>query len=118
MAKMEDDPGLTIKKSYFKRIGKKKKGCNDGHDPNTPILCCKFNRNAWNIISGGADNSICLWDLNRGSKSPVERWTDAHRGWIRCVAPHTESENFFVSSGSDMYIKLWDTRDFQHPKFL
>lgn len=75
---------------------------------------------AWNvrekglILSASEDMTVCLWDVQAGSKErrtlePLRVFA-AHAGIVEDVAWHWSQENIFGSVGDDRLLMLWDTR--------
>ncbi|KAL0234016.1 hypothetical protein PCE1_002519 [Barthelona sp. PCE] len=61
------------------------------------------------LISGSADMSCRLWDLNQSCASSTYL---GHTGDVLSVTPQNNTD-FFISAGSDKTIRLWDTRTSQ-----
>jgi hypothetical protein len=63
-----------------------------------------FSPNGKYIISGNGDNTLKLWDVNRGNCIRTFR---GHTGWVWTVA-FSPDGRYIVSGSSDNTIKLWD----------
>ncbi|KAI6124874.1 WD40-repeat-containing domain protein [Pisolithus croceorrhizus] len=71
------------------------------------VLSVAFSPDGKRIVSGSADSSICLWDVQTRARvgSPLR----GHAGWARSVAFSPDGE--WVASGSyDKTVRLWDVR--------
>lgn len=66
------------------------------------------------LLSGSDDSMVCMWDINRGSKSnrqvePLDTYT-GHTDVVEDVAWHLHHQEIFTSCGDDRMIMIWDTR--------
>jgi RNA polymerase sigma factor, sigma-70 family len=64
----------------------------------------KITPNNQTLISGSADKTIKLWNLE---KKELVHTFNGHIGWISCLAISSDSK-FLVSGSTDKTIKLWD----------
>ncbi|KAI6001248.1 WD40-repeat-containing domain protein [Pisolithus albus] len=76
-----------------------------GHDDK--VLSVAFSPDGRRMVSGSADNSICLWDIQTRTRvgSPLR----GHAGWARSVAYSPDGE-WVVSGSYDKTIRLWNVR--------
>lgn len=58
------------------------------------------------LVSGGEDNTIKIWDANNGS---LKKTLTGHTSWIRDFA--VLNGNRLVSGSEDRTIKIWDTNE-------
>jgi len=112
---MEDEENLKWRGFYSKDPDDAE---SKGHEIDTPVMCCAFAPKNWWVYTGGADHSICKWDLVEGKKKRHSQWAATHEQWVRCIAPHPSGDPVLVSSGSDGFIALWDTRTVLEPKHI
>lgn len=61
-------------------------------------------------LSGGADGSARLWDIDQAEPTPVRELAGKHRGAILCVAFSPDGA-FCATAGDDRDICLWNTAD-------
>ena len=66
--------------------------------------------NEWLLLTSSKDESVRLWNLQRGVNVAVFTGHDGHRGQVLSVDWHC-SGNRFVSGGMDNVIKLWNVFD-------
>lgn len=83
----------------------------DGHKGR--ILCVKTAWHSDHLLSGGADRTIRVWDLN-GNKC-IHR-LHGHFGWITNV--QYWGPNTIVSASTDRSVALWDARVRNSPLFI
>src|SRR5262245_40584028 len=68
------------------------------------VNCLVFDRDGRWLASGGADNSIRIWDLKSGLEL---RALLGHQSWVRSLAVSNNSE-LLASGSNDRTIKLWN----------
>ena len=78
-----------------------------GHD--APILSVAFSPDGTRLISGSADKSARVWDLN-DSKFPELVRFDGHGGAVTAVAFNSNATQV-LSGSADMTVKLWNPTD-------
>lgn len=66
--------------------------------------------NEWLLLSSSKDESIRLWNLQRGVNVAVFTGHNGHRGQVLSVAWHLSGTKF-VSCGMDNMVKLWKVYD-------
>lgn len=64
----------------------------------------------WLLLSSSKDESIRLWDLQRGVNVAAFVGHYGHRGWVLGVAWHASGAHF-ASCGMDNAVKLWKVHD-------
>lgn len=67
----------------------------------------QFNYDGNDLVSGGADGKVILWDVKSGL--PLRR-IEAHDGWTRCVA-FNYNGTLIASGGDDGKIQIWNSSD-------
>jgi polycomb protein EED len=70
--------------------------------------------NEWLLLSASYDESIRLWNLQRGTNVAVFTGHDGHRRQVLSVAWHFSGKEF-ASCGMDNTIKLWNVMDDYDP---
>jgi WD40 repeat protein len=73
-----------------------------GH--NSRVDCGLFSPDGRWLASGGADNSIRLWDVQTGSEL---RSLTGHSNWIKSLAVSSDSQKL-ASGSNDRTIRIWD----------
>lgn len=71
------------------------------------VLSVAFSPDSKRIVSGSADNTICLWDTQ--SRTRIGSPLKGHAGWARSVAFSPDGE-WVVSGSYDKTVRLWGTR--------
>ncbi|ETN99316.1 hypothetical protein RFI_38163, partial [Reticulomyxa filosa] len=70
-----------------------------------------INGNGYNICSGSADKSICIWDIETTKQSIIFK---GHENYVRSVKyGSNELGNTILSGSMDKSIRLWDIRSGQ-----
>lgn len=78
------------------------------------VSCLAWSPNDDVLASGGADDSIYLWSVNK--KSTRVHYKYSHRGGVTGLAFANEGYRM-VSSGADAVVNLWDVTDDVAAKF-
>jgi WD40 repeat protein len=73
-----------------------------GHEDG--VLCLAFAPDGRRLLSGGADGTLRLWDLEKGRQLSVLR---GHSGKVWSVA-FTPDGHAALSAGKDKVVRLWD----------
>src|SRR5436190_20199599 len=68
------------------------------------VNCVVFGPDGNWVASGGADNSIKIWDVNSGREL---RALSGHTGWINALAVSTDGR-LLASGSNDRTVRLWD----------
>ena len=100
-------PSTDEVKPEIKLLGHKKEGYGLSWNP----------VNAGLLVSGGDDNLICVWDVNRPNQlsntlDPTNVY-EAHSQVIEDVCWNYHDGNVFASVSDDKRLLIWDTRDKQ-----
>jgi eukaryotic-like serine/threonine-protein kinase len=66
--------------------------------------CAAFSRDGRELFTGGNDNVIRVWDVERGT---VKREQMAHAGYVLCLALSADGSRL-ASCGVDGTVKIWD----------
>jgi len=80
---------------------KQERICFEGHKG--PVHAVAFAPNIHHIVSGGADKTIRLWDLNAGK--PVEIF-EGHTGDVTAVACSADGRHM-ISGSTDKTARIW-----------
>jgi WD40 repeat protein len=72
------------------------------------------------LLSASSDHSICLWDVQQGSKtnrtlSPLA-YFNAHQAFVEDVAWSPANVDLFASVGDDQVLAIWDKRNSATPQ--
>ena len=73
----------------------------------SPLFAIKF-LDGEHLITGGGDNSVCIWDVQSMS-SCISRHTK-HKGEVYALSAFEDDPNIFVSASTDGCCMLWDIR--------
>ena len=68
------------------------------------------------MVSGSADTNIIVWDPS--SYEIIGFIVNAHEKWVTCVQSLGPASGYFASSGSDSFIKIWETNTFKFVRRL
>jgi len=71
--------------------------------------------NEWLLLSTSKDESVRLWNVQRGVNVAVFTGHKGHRGQVLSVAWHL-SGTYFASCGMDNMVKLWNVFDGENEK--
>lgn len=76
-----------------------------GHDGN--VYGLGFTPDGRTLVSGGADGTVCVWDLVTGRCQQTYRW---HTSWVTCLA--VAPDGMTAAAGSaDGTLVIWDLDD-------
>jgi len=79
-----------------------------GHDKQVLSLCSVENGTGGGMVaSGGADRSVCVFDLNRSTERAVMRISAAHRGVVNAIS---SAQNSLATAAGDGNIRIFDLR--------
>jgi guanine nucleotide-binding protein subunit beta-2-like 1 protein len=82
----------------------------EGH--HRDIFCVSINKEENKIVTGGADNSIILWNTKGQLISTFGPGFDkAHKNWVTCCAFHPLKESILFSGSKDGTVKMWDVEN-------
>jgi mitogen-activated protein kinase organizer 1 len=76
----------------------------DGH--HSDVLDAVSSNDNANIVSGGTDKTVILWDVS--SSEPVRRMR-GHYGNVNCVSFNADS-SVVLSASNDHSVRIWDVR--------
>jgi len=68
------------------------------------VNCTVFGPDGRWLASGGADNSIKIWDVNSGREL---RALNGHTGWVKALAVSRDGRRL-ASAGNDRTVRIWD----------
>jgi WD40 repeat protein len=81
-----------------------------------PDLTCPY---SFSLLSGGADGQIAIFDIDHTSPTPEKTYKaisnvrrrnrHAHSKSVSRVSWYPIDTGMFVTSGTDNYLKIWDT---------
>jgi len=82
-----------------------------GHEKD--VLCCAFSPDNRQIISGGRDNKLKMWNV-KGDCMYTMSDKDSHTDWVSCVRFSPAITAPLIVSGSwDNLVKVWNLSDFK-----
>ncbi len=73
-----------------------------------PLKPAAFSRDLKWAITGGADNSISIWDLDKNSLHKV---MTGHAGWLTAAAISPDGRFAASSSGRERLLRIWDIKE-------
>jgi WD40 repeat protein len=76
----------------------------DGHDLN--ITAISLNMDESILCSGSRDTTVCLWDVNTGSRIFKKKTS---RNLVTCMS--WMNENTIIQGSEDLKLRTWDCRD-------
>jgi len=80
-----------------------------GH--NSEVMSVAFSPDNRQILSGGCDNDIKLWNTLGDCKFTTDK--DNHSDWISCIRFSPSAKNpYFASVGWDGRLKVWNLSTF------
>ncbi|CAD7930996.1 unnamed protein product [Amoebophrya sp. A25] len=79
-----------------------------GHS-NAP-LCCGFSSGLTQILSGGKDRTLRLYDISASSNANLLTWNHAHADFVKALAPSPDQPFVWLTGGAEGVCKLWDSR--------
>ena len=74
---------------------------------NSPVLCLAINRNDKYLISGNADNTVRLWNLDYKIQETV---FEGHLDIVNHVAL-SYNEEFIISNSHDGTVRVWNIKE-------
>eukprot|EP01012_Entosiphon_sulcatum_P016545 TRINITY_DN2146_c0_g1_i1.p1 TRINITY_DN2146_c0_g1~~TRINITY_DN2146_c0_g1_i1.p1 ORF type:complete len:413 (-),score=42.78 TRINITY_DN2146_c0_g1_i1:14-1252(-) len=75
----------------------------------TDSVCCTTFLSDLELITGSADSTIRIWDLNDGKSKIV---LSGHEGPVLCIAIHKNSQ-LLVSGSADHSVKVWNLDNYK-----
>ncbi len=72
-----------------------------GHD--SLVYSLRITPDGWNLVSGGADNTVIVWDLE---KRKLLKTLEGHGGWVYDLAFISDGKTLITAAG-DGYIIYW-----------
>ncbi|CAD7948213.1 unnamed protein product [Amoebophrya sp. A120] len=80
-----------------------------GHT-NTPT-CCGFSTNKTQILSGGKDRTLRLYDITSSTGTgSIMTWNHAHADFVQALCPSPDQSNIWLTGGAEGICKIWDSR--------
>jgi WD40 repeat protein len=67
------------------------------------VACVAFDKSGKTLASGSGDQTIILWDLDKGKP---DRTLSGHKGGVRCLV--ISEKNKLVSGSDDATIRIWN----------
>jgi len=77
---------------------------------NRIVKSCDFSRSGLDIVTGGQDKILRIWDAARGT---MKMQLEGHKDTVRQVLFMKNSDNIVLSGGADQVIRMWDLRSGQ-----
>ncbi|KAI8807889.1 WD40-repeat-containing domain protein [Cladochytrium replicatum] len=77
----------------------------EGHDG--PVRSTKFSLVKTEVLSGGDDRTVRLWDIPTGSATSL---FDEHQDYVRSVVVNPVSPHILASGSYDHTVRVWDSR--------
>ena len=72
------------------------------------VKCALFLHGDTHMVTGGADNILCVWDVQERQRTQV---LEGHTNWIYGLCQHMV-DDVLASGSDDCTIRLWDTKTF------
>lgn len=79
--------------------------CGPLHWHSHNVMSVAFSQDSKHIVSGSADNTICIWDVETGTR--ISGPFQGHSCWVMSVAFSPDGK-YVVSGSADMTICIWD----------
>ena len=70
------------------------------------VKCALFLHGDTHMVTGGADNILCVWDVQERQRTQV---LEGHTNWIYGLCQHMV-DDVLASGSDDCTIRLWDTK--------
>ncbi|CAD8120003.1 unnamed protein product [Paramecium sonneborni] len=76
------------------------------HDHENSVFCLEFMRKSNKLVSGSADESICIWEQNNDLRWQLQQQLNGNSQSIICLAINV-NENEIICGGYNSQIKRW-----------